>query len=332
MAVAPPDKQWDVFLSHAEEDKESVAIPLAAALRRAGLRVWLDAHQLSVGDSLLEKIDEGLAASRFGIVVLSEAFLSKHWPKRELAGLFALESDGTNVILPVWHGIDRATLSQYSPILADRLAANTNDGIREAANLLSTAVFKSSPKADTVGRRLLELLNSSCSRTKVREFLEVHSWVVGGNNRVLDRGRFPEFSKEYPGVDFMVTEEEYSIQQTTYFPFMLAKVCDQAMIGAEPTPSVASCVAKFQLLQRKWRKAHPRWRRAHGRLKSLGPEFGEDKLAMATIIAGRRNAMNRAAMISLRRYTAKLTDVSIRSYDWLVEEAVNNEIYYRASN
>jgi hypothetical protein len=52
------DKDWDVFISHASEDKHKVALPLADALRRAGVRVWLDQHELKLGDSLSEKIDK----------------------------------------------------------------------------------------------------------------------------------------------------------------------------------------------------------------------------------------------------------------------------------
>jgi hypothetical protein len=50
-----------------------------------------------------QSIDSGLARSRFGIVILSEAFFAKHWPQRELDGLAAREVDGVKVILPVWH-------------------------------------------------------------------------------------------------------------------------------------------------------------------------------------------------------------------------------------
>jgi hypothetical protein len=34
--------KWDVFISHASEDKETVARPLAQCLERSGLRVWYD--------------------------------------------------------------------------------------------------------------------------------------------------------------------------------------------------------------------------------------------------------------------------------------------------
>src|SRR5207253_6486335 len=114
-------KRWDVFISHASEDKTEVAVPLADALRRGGVKVWLDRQELRIGDSLREKIDEGLSESRFGIVILSPHFFQKGWPKRELNGLMALEEGGQKVILPVWHTMTKDQVAQYSPILADKL-------------------------------------------------------------------------------------------------------------------------------------------------------------------------------------------------------------------
>lgn len=81
------EKQWDVFISHASEDKVAVVDPLAKELQKHGLRVWLDRSVLTIGDSLSRKIDEGLGSSRFGIVVLSQNFFTKSWPQRELDGL-----------------------------------------------------------------------------------------------------------------------------------------------------------------------------------------------------------------------------------------------------
>ena len=78
---------WDVFISHASEDKESIARPLKNALTDAGLRVWYDESELKIGDRLHKSIDEGIAKSGFGIVILSENFFKKDWPQRELDGL-----------------------------------------------------------------------------------------------------------------------------------------------------------------------------------------------------------------------------------------------------
>jgi hypothetical protein len=42
--------KYDLFISHASEDKQSVAAPLAVLLEAQGLRVWLDRYELTLGD------------------------------------------------------------------------------------------------------------------------------------------------------------------------------------------------------------------------------------------------------------------------------------------
>jgi hypothetical protein len=123
-----PDYQWDAFIAHASEDKESFVRPLADALSRY-VRVWYDEFTMTVGDSLRQKIDEGLATSRFGIVVLSPNFFAKKWPQDELDGLAARERDGTKVILPIWLDIDEAGVTRHSPTIAARYAAKAADGL-----------------------------------------------------------------------------------------------------------------------------------------------------------------------------------------------------------
>jgi hypothetical protein len=44
------EMEWDVFISHATEDKEQIASPLATALKKLNLRVWYDIFALSPGD------------------------------------------------------------------------------------------------------------------------------------------------------------------------------------------------------------------------------------------------------------------------------------------
>jgi hypothetical protein len=77
---------YDVFISHASEDKEAVVRPLAHALSNGGLKVWYDEFELRIGDSLRRKIDAGPAKSRFGVVVLSRSFFRKGWANYELDG------------------------------------------------------------------------------------------------------------------------------------------------------------------------------------------------------------------------------------------------------
>lgn len=116
---------YDVFISHASEDKDEVVRPLAAALESGGLRVWYDEFTLKIGDSLRQKIDAGLASSRFGIVVLSNDFIKKGWTNYELDGIVSRSVNGEQVMLPIWHGITKQQVLDYSPSLADKVARNT---------------------------------------------------------------------------------------------------------------------------------------------------------------------------------------------------------------
>jgi hypothetical protein len=124
-AGAPDHREFDVFISHASEDKEAVVRPLAHALQAAGLRVWYDEFELRIGDSLRGKIDSGLAKSRFGVVVLSRNFLGKGWANYELDGIVTRAVGGEQVILPIWHDITKKEVIAYSPSLADKLARST---------------------------------------------------------------------------------------------------------------------------------------------------------------------------------------------------------------
>ncbi len=123
------EDKWDVFICHASEDKEAVVRPLYNALTDTGLKVWYDESTLKLGDRLLSSIGKGIAKSGYGIVVLSENFFKKDWPQRELEGLAAKELEGQKVILPIWHKVDAKFVRSKSPILANVVAASTDEGI-----------------------------------------------------------------------------------------------------------------------------------------------------------------------------------------------------------
>ena len=67
-------KPWDVFVSHASEDKDAFVRPLAAALQSLGVSIWYDEFSLRVGDSLSRSIDKGIAGSRLGGYGIPDAF------------------------------------------------------------------------------------------------------------------------------------------------------------------------------------------------------------------------------------------------------------------
>jgi hypothetical protein len=112
---------FDFFISYASEDRD-VAEALEQSLTAAGYKVWRDRGQLTLGDSLIAKINQGLAASKFGIVILSHDFLRKNWPKAELDALQARAIDrGQKVILPIRRNLTHDEMARYLPLLGDKL-------------------------------------------------------------------------------------------------------------------------------------------------------------------------------------------------------------------
>ncbi|MHC1769470.1 MAG: toll/interleukin-1 receptor domain-containing protein [Verrucomicrobiia bacterium] len=164
-----------LFISHASEDKPDFVRPLADALK-GEFKVWYDEYELTVGDSLLAKIDQGLATSDFGVVVLSPAFFAKRWPRAELDGLFALEAKKGKIILPVWKDIDENGVMEFSPILAGRLAARASDGIPAVVSQLRQAVTASQrtreiSKTQSLTNRFRQLDSSIIARRRAEQLI-----------------------------------------------------------------------------------------------------------------------------------------------------------------
>lgn len=99
---------WDVFLCHASEDKDTVVEPLVRALEAAGFRCWYDRGEILWGDSIIDRVEEGLRNARFVIVVLSPAFLSKRWPMKELRAVLSSEIEtGPTRVLALMVGTEQ---------------------------------------------------------------------------------------------------------------------------------------------------------------------------------------------------------------------------------
>lgn len=137
------DPEYDVFISHASEDKDEIVRPLANALVDKGIKVWYDEFEMKIGDSLRRKIDKGLANSRFGIVVISKDFIKKGWTNYELDGIITKAVSGEQIILPIWHNITKKEVIDFSPSLADKLARNTDiNNVDEIATEIADLILK----------------------------------------------------------------------------------------------------------------------------------------------------------------------------------------------
>ena len=112
------DEMYDVFISHASEDKAEFVKPLVEALQNSGIRVWYDEIEMVWGKSLREQIDNGIKRSKYAIVVLSKHFFEKTWTRRELDGILVKEEVTGARPLPIWYNITRDDVYAFSPTLA----------------------------------------------------------------------------------------------------------------------------------------------------------------------------------------------------------------------
>lgn len=79
-----------IFLSHASEDKEILEKKIIKCLRENGIEYWYDKSEISPGESIVSKINEGLSNTDVAIVLFSRSYLVKDWTQFELDIFVAL--------------------------------------------------------------------------------------------------------------------------------------------------------------------------------------------------------------------------------------------------
>lgn len=125
-----PAYEYDVFISHAVEDKQDFVNEFAADLLSRGVKVWYSTYEIKMGDSIMDKIKIGLKQSAFGIVVLSPTYFQKPYAREEMKVMFSQEHvDRRKRILPIWHKVDHKDVLEHESLLADRLGIKTDKGI-----------------------------------------------------------------------------------------------------------------------------------------------------------------------------------------------------------
>jgi RNA-directed DNA polymerase len=92
---------YDVFVSHASEDKAEIARPIYEACAKLGLKVFLDEEHIGWGESFTKKINTALGAARVVVAVISSNSVSKEWPVLEVNAALALEVSGQKTVVPV---------------------------------------------------------------------------------------------------------------------------------------------------------------------------------------------------------------------------------------
>jgi CheY-like chemotaxis protein len=130
----------DVFICHASEDKRQVVEPLVDALIRANISCWYDEAEIKWGDSITQKVSEGLKISRFVIVILSKSFLEKKFPRNELYSALGSEIHSTEVkILPIVFAStnkEKEDILREMPLIANKLYLTWNGHANQVVQAL----------------------------------------------------------------------------------------------------------------------------------------------------------------------------------------------------
>lgn len=140
-----------VFLSHASKDRE-IARQIASDLQSMGVTVWFDAAEIKVGDTLLEKINEGISNSDFIILLLSKESMKSAWVQNEYRA--ALVNDPKNIqnrLVPVLIDDSFSMPSDFSEIVY--LDLSTPDKYKTGIRQL----VKSIGKVQSTGERTKDL-------------------------------------------------------------------------------------------------------------------------------------------------------------------------------
>lgn len=131
------NKQFDLFLSHANKDKQDYVDELKTSLNRLGITIFYDKDTLKWGNRWKEKILDGVQKAEFAIIVISENFFGREWTERELNELMTRQNNsGQEIILPILHNITFEQLEAKYPNLADIQAINSQDYSKDEIALL----------------------------------------------------------------------------------------------------------------------------------------------------------------------------------------------------
>jgi RNA-directed DNA polymerase len=145
---------FDVFISHASEDKEEIARPVYEACKRLGLKVFLDEAHIGWGQSFTQKINTALGSARTVLCIISSTSVTKEWPVVEVNTALSLEVSGHKKVVPLLVG--RPDLSRLPMIGGKDSMAWTGDA-NAVARRVKAAVDGNAPRRPDAsgGRRSL---------------------------------------------------------------------------------------------------------------------------------------------------------------------------------
>jgi len=197
-----------VFVSYSSKDLPFVK-RLAGDLRDKGVNVWLDQWEIRVGDSILQKIEEGIRAHDHFAVVLSPEAVASTWVRRELEAVVMQQHAGRRVaVLPILY-----RPCELPPFLAGiryaDFTASYDSGLQQLVAVLAPEISRYGPTAALV--------------------------PVPRPRGSFGGGPFMGFRSPATGEDYYLHSKEVTLhggrRQTVYF---FARAIDEGVCGSLP--------------------------------------------------------------------------------------------------
>ncbi|MCI4664083.1 MAG: reverse transcriptase domain-containing protein [Neomegalonema sp.] len=94
----------EVFISHASEDRKSVARPIYEACHKLGIKAFLDQEHIAWGEEFATKINTALAAAPVVLAIVSSHAVRKPWPRAEINTSLSLELAGKKSVVALMVG------------------------------------------------------------------------------------------------------------------------------------------------------------------------------------------------------------------------------------
>lgn len=117
------------FISHDSRDKDQIARPIAEGLTKMGIPIWYDEYSLKLGSRLRESIEKGMKECKKCILIITPNFLSNGgWTATEFNTIFTREIiEEKSLLIPVWYGVTKKDVYEYSPSLVNVLGGIWSD-------------------------------------------------------------------------------------------------------------------------------------------------------------------------------------------------------------
>ena len=112
--------EYDIFVSHCHQDKLKYVDDLVDELKKLDIKVFYDTDEITWGDEIREKIENGLKNSKLAIVVISRQYFGRYWTEYEIKKLFERQFfERRKIVLPILYQISKKDIEKHYPFLAN---------------------------------------------------------------------------------------------------------------------------------------------------------------------------------------------------------------------